>query len=253
MGIVNVTPDSFSDGGAFADASEAIAHGRRLIAEGADVLDVGGESSRPGADPVSAEHEADRILPVIEALAADVRVSVDTAKAAVAMAAVHAGASLVNDITASLHDVAAETGAGWIAMHMQGQPQSMQSDPTYDDVVAEVRSHLLERARQAAAAGVSEVWIDPGIGFGKTRAHNWALLAALPELVEAGWPVAIGTSRKGFLGAVLGQADGSGAVSVGDRLEGSVATMSHAAVCGVGMVRVHDVAATVGALRAVAA
>ena len=253
MGILNVTPDSFSDGGAFLDPERAIAHGRQLIVEGADVVDVGGESSRPGAEPVSEDDELARVLPVVEALADDVRVSIDTAKAAVAHAAVDAGASLLNDTSAALHEVAATEGVGWVAMHMQGRPQTMQQDPSYGDVVVEVIDHLVSRARRAAADGVTEVWIDPGIGFGKTAEHNWTLLAALPRLVETGWPVAVGTSRKAFLGTVLGQADGSdGPTPVDDRLEGSLATATHAAACGAGMVRVHDVAATVGALRAVA-
>jgi dihydropteroate synthase len=254
MGIVNVTPDSFSDGGRFIDAAAAIEHGRSLLEQGADIVDVGGESSRPGADPVSADEELARVLPVIEALAGDVRVSIDTTKAAVAEAAIDAGASLVNDITATLHEVAADRGVGWIAMHMQGEPRTMQVDPRYRDVVAEVIEFLVARARVASAAGVAEVWIDPGIGFGKTAAHNWALLAAVDRLAETGWPVAVGTSRKSFLATPLARADG-GAPSIvaDDRLEGSVATATWAASLGAGMVRVHDVAATVGALRAVAA
>ncbi|CAN5704932.1 dihydropteroate synthase [soil metagenome] len=254
MGVVNVTPDSFSDGGRFSGADRAIAHGRVLVAEGADIVDVGGESSRPGAEPVSEAEELHRVLPVIEALAGEVRVSIDTAKAGVARAAVAAGATLLNDITASLHEVAADTGVGWVAMHMQGQPRTMQVEPRYRDVVAEVTAFLVDRARTAAAAGVTEVWIDPGIGFGKTAAHNWALIAAVSDLAATGWPVAVGTSRKGFLGVTLGEADGrDGPTTVTDRLEGSVATVVHAAAAGAGMVRVHDVAATVAALATVAA
>lgn len=257
MGILNVTPDSFSDGGRFTDASRAVEHGRALVAAGADLVDVGGESSRPGAEPVSIAEELRRILPVIEALAPEVRISVDTAKAEVAEAAIDAGATLVNDITASLHEVAADRGVGWVAMHMQGRPRSMQVAPRYHDVVAEVVEHLVARARRASAAGVAEVWIDPGIGFGKTAEHNWTLLAALPELVATGWPVAVGTSRKAFLGQALGRADAGGGPAAptppDDRLEGSLATATLAAAAGVGMVRVHDVAGTVGALRAVAA
>lgn len=254
MGILNVTPDSFSDGGEFADADAAIAHGESMIAAGADIVDVGGESSRPGATPVTEAEELRRVLPVIEALAGDVRVSVDTAKPAVAKAAVAAGASLINDISASMHRVAASCGAGWIAMHMQGSPSTMQRRPAYTDVVAEVIDDLMERARAGLADGVSEVWIDPGIGFGKTAADNWTLLAALPRLVDTGWPVALGTSRKAFLGAAMALADGvAEPTPVGDRLEGSLATATHAAACGVGLLRVHDVAATVGALQAVAA
>lgn len=254
MGIVNVTPDSFSDGGRFTDPARAIAHARSLVAQGADIIDVGGESSRPGADPVTGADELGRVLPVIEALAGEVRISIDTAKAAVARAAVDAGATLVNDITASLHDVAAERGVGWVAVHMQGRPRTMQADPRYHDVVTEVVAFLEERARAASADDVTEVWIDPGIGFGKTPHHNWMLLAALDRLVATGWPVAVGTSRKAFLGTTLGRADRSpGPAPADDRLDGSVATATHAAIAGAAMVRVHDVAATVGALRAVAA
>lgn len=251
MGIVNVTPDSFSDGGQFTDPRAAVAHARRLVDEGADVIDVGGESSRPGAAPVPADVEAERVLPVIEALAGVVRVSIDTARAAVAHRAVDAGATLVNDITASLHEVAAERGVGWIAMHMRGEPRTMQDHPRYGDVVAEVTGHLVARAEAARRAGVAEVWIDPGIGFGKTAAHNWALLAAVPHLAATGWPVAVGTSRKSFLGSLFAADDGAPAPP-DDRLEGSVATAVRAAMDGAAMVRVHDVAATVAALEAVA-
>ncbi len=252
MGIVNVTPDSFSDGGHHLDPRSAIEHARRLVRQGADIVDVGGESSRPGAAPVSEAEELARVVPVIEALAGEVRVSVDTAKAAVARAAIDAGATLVNDITASLHHVAAEGNVGWVAMHMQGTPRTMQEAPSYHDVVAEVTDHLVRRAETARADGVTEVFIDPGIGFGKTAGHNWALLAAVPRLVATGWPVAVGTSRKAFLGVVLASADGAPA-PVDDRLEGSVATAVRAALDGAALVRVHDVAATVGALRAAAA
>jgi len=254
MGIVNVTPDSFSDGGQHDRPSAAIAHGRRLLADGAEVIDVGGESSRPGADAVDEATELERVIPVIEALAPDVRVSIDTAKAEVARAAVAAGATLLNDITSSLATVAADLGVGWVAMHMQGEPRTMQADPRYDDVVAEVTDHLVARATAAREVGVEEVWIDPGIGFGKTAAHNWALLAAVPHLVATGFPVAIGTSRKGFLGSLLGAADGETDLTpTDDRLEGSVATAVRAALDGAGLLRVHDVATTVAALRAVAA
>ena len=252
MGVVNVTPDSFSDGGRFVDPEAAVAQGLALVAAGADVVDVGGESTRPGADPVDEATELARVVPVVAALASHVRVSIDTTKPAVALAAIDAGATLVNDVAASLAAVAAERSVGWVAMHMQGQPRSMQLDPHYDDVVAEVRSFLCERAETARAGGVAEVWIDPGIGFGKTLDHNWALLAALDDLVATGWPVAVGTSRKGFLGALLATADGVDAVAADDRLEGSVATAVWAAEHGASMVRVHDVAATVAALRAIA-
>ncbi len=184
MGVVNVTPDSFSDGGRYLDRAAALAHARALVAEGADWIDVGGESTRPGADPVDEDEELRRVVPVVAALAADgVPTSIDTRKAAVAAAAVDAGARMVNDVTARLGDVAAATGAAFVAMHMQGEPGTMQVDPHYDDVVTEVRDHLVARADAARAAGVSEVWIDPGIGFGKTLAHNLDLLAHLDVLV----------------------------------------------------------------------
>ncbi len=253
MGIVNVTPDSFSDGGEHLDAVDAVAYGRDLVRQGADVVDVGGESSRPGARSVSEAVELARVMPVVAALAGEVRVSIDTAKPAVAHAAIDAGATLVNDITASLYHVAAERGVGWVAMHMQGRPATMQHHPVYGDVVAEVTDALVGRASAARRAGVEEIWIDPGIGFGKTASHNWALLAAVPHLVATGWPVVVGTSRKGFLGAVLGRADGTEEhAPIDDRLEASVATAVRAALDGAAMVRVHDVTATIGALRAAA-
>lgn len=246
MGIVNVTPDSFSDGGRHLEAAAAIAHGRALVAEGADWIDVGGESTRPGAAPVTEAEELRRVLPVVEALAGDgTRVSIDTRKPAVARAAVAAGARLVNDTSSSLGEVAAELGVAWAAMHAKGEPATMQDDPRYDDVVAEVRDHLVARAEAALAAGVPEVWIDPGIGFGKTAAHNLALLAHLDQLVVTGHPVLVGTSRKAFLGGLLGRSDGrDGPAPVDDRLEGSVATATWAMAVGARMVRVHDVAAT---------
>jgi dihydropteroate synthase len=219
-----------------------VAHGRALVDEGADVVDVGGESTRPGAGPVDEAEERRRVVPVIEALAPSVRVSVDTRSAAVAEAAVAAGATLVNDVSASLWPVAAEVGAGWVAMHMRGEPVTMQEAPRYDDVVAEVGAFLQERAAQARAAGVEEVWIDPGIGFGKTLEHNLALLRSLDRLVAGGVPVVVGASRKGSLGQLTGGAP------VDDRLEASVATAVWAVEQGAAMVRVHDVAATVRAL-----
>lgn len=245
MGVLNVTPDSFSDGGRYFDHDAAIAHGLELAAEGADVVDVGGESTRPGAQAVSEAEERRRVVPVVEALAPHVRVSVDTRKRAVAEAAIAAGATLVNDVSASLWDVAAATGTGWIAMHMRGEPATMQLDPRYDDVVREVREHLVARAEAAAAAGVREVWIDPGIGFGKTTAHNLTLLAHLRELAATGWPVVVGTSRKAFLGTLTGVAEPA------KRLEGSLATAVWAMAEGAAMVRVHDVRATVQAARLV--
>ena len=245
MGVLNVTPDSFSDGGRFLDPERAVAHGLDLAAQGADVVDVGGESTRPGADPVDEAEELRRVLPVIGALAPHVRVAVDTSKPAVARAAVEAGATLVNDVSASLQEVAAATGAGWVAMHMQGTPRSMQDAPRYGDVVAEVREFLVRRAEAAAALGIEEVWVDPGIGFGKTARHNLLLLRELRSLVAAGFPVLVGTSRKSFLGTLAGGAP------VDDRIEGSLATAVCAMAQGAGMVRVHDVAATVAAARLV--
>ena len=246
MGVVNVTPDSFSDGGRWLDADAAIAHGRELFAEGADVVDIGGESTRPGAAPVPEAEELRRVLPVVEALAAEGRVSIDTRHAPVAAAAVRAGATLVNDVSASpeLWAVAAEHGVGYAAMHMQGTPQTMQDDPRYDDVVVEVRDFLVERANAARDAGVAEVWIDPGIGFGKTADHNLSLLKHLGVLVDAGFPVVIGTSRKRFLQRIIG-------AGADDVLEGSVATAVAAMAAGARMVRVHDVKATVQAARVV--
>ena len=206
MGILNVTPDSFSDGGLWLDRDRAVARAQVMIEEGADVVDVGGESTRPGADPVTVDEELRRVVPVIEALAGQIRLSVDTTKPEVAEAAVEAGASLINDVSASLWPVAARTGAGWVAMHRQGSPTTMQSDPHYDDVVAEVTGLLVDRAREARAAGVDEVWIDPGIGFGKTVDHNVRLLASLEDLVDTGYPVVVGTSRKTFLGHLAASA-----------------------------------------------
>ena len=282
MGIVNFTPDSFSDGGRYLSVEAAVAHGLALVAEGADIVDVGGESSRPGAEPVPAAEERRRVVPVIEALAPHVRVSVDTTKPDVARAAVEAGATLINDVSASLDAVAAETGAGWVAMHRQGTPQTMQLEPHYDDVVAEVSAFLAARAAAARDRGVEEVWVDPGIGFGKTAAHNLSILRHLDHLVALGWPVVVGTSRKATLGRVLAASDRRGRVelatgqqalaaldstidaaagaadaltptAVDDRLEASVATATWALHQGAGMVRVHDVLACRQAARVVAA
>ena len=246
MGVLNVTPDSFSDGGRWLDPDAAVAHGLGMVEEGADVVDVGGESTRPGAEPVPAGEERRRVVPVIEALAPHVRVSIDTRKAEVAEAAIAAGATLLNDVSASLAPMAAAAGpgVGWVAMHMQGDPRTMQQSPTYGDVVAEVRAFLVERA---SAAGVDEVWIDPGIGFGKTIEHNLALLAHLDELVATGWPVVVGTSRKSFLGRLTGDAPPD------DRVEASVATAAWALDQGAAMVRVHDVGPTVAAARLLSA
>ena len=240
MGVLNVTPDSFSDGGRWLDFEAAVAHGRDLVAEGADIVDVGGESTRPGAEPVPVEEELRRVVPVVRELAPHVRVSVDTRKPEVAAAAVEAGASILNDVSASLHRVAASTGAGWIAMHMKGEPRTMQQEAHYDDVVEEVRAFLVARAEAGRAAGV-----DPGIGFGKTVEHNLTLLAHLHELVATGWPVVVGTSRKSFIGSLTGGA------AVDDRLEGSLATATWAMAQGAAVVRVHDVGPTVQAARLV--
>ena len=253
MGVVNVTPDSFSDGGRFADHHAAVAHGLALGDEGADWVDVGGESTRPGAQPVPEAEELRRVVPVVESLAAaGLAVSIDTRKVAVARAAVGAGATLLNDVGARLGAVAADLGVAWAAMHAQGEPATMQDAPRYRDVVTEVRDELVARADAARAAGVPQVWIDPGIGFGKTAAHNLQLLARLEELVAAGYPVLVGTSRKGFLGELLGASDGrDGPAPTDDRLEGSLATATWAMACGVRMVRVHDVRATVHAAQVV--
>ena len=246
MGILNVTPDSFSDGGRWFDPGRAVARGLELADEGADIVDVGGESTRPGAVEVPVEEELRRVVPVVEGLSGHVRVSVDTTKEAVAEAAVGAGATLVNDVSATLWPVAARCGVGWVAMHRRGTPATMQDDPRYDDVVADVRALLADRAQQAAAAGVREIWIDPGIGFGKTVGHNLALLAGLDSFVATGYPVLVGTSRKAFLG-VLGAGPDGVAVPADERLPASLATATYALRQGAGMVRVHDVAATVQA------
>ena len=267
MGVLNVTPDSFSDGGRFLDRDAAVVHGLALIEQGADIVDVGGESTRPGASPVSEQEELDRVIPVITALAGRVRISVDTTKASVASAAIAAGATLINDVSASLWPIAAAArpAVGWVAMHRQGTPTTMQRAPCYDDVVAEVRAFLADRVHSARDAGVAEVWVDPGIGFGKTVDHNLTLLAHLRALVDDGAPVMVGTSRKSFIAKVLGSAPAPAPASAEapapalapasaeapapaeDRLEGSLASAVWALSQGVGMVRVHDVAATVQA------
>ena len=208
MGVVNVTPDSFSDGGRYLDHGAAVAHGRRIVAEGAEWVDVGGESTRPRAEPVPAAEEARRVVPVVATLASEgVRVSIDTRKADVARAALDAGAGMVNDVSATLAEVAAAAGAAFVAMHMLGDPRTMQEDPRYDDVVADVRDFLVGRAEAARSAGVAEVWLDPGIGFGKSLDHNVDLLANLDVLVATGYPVLVGTSRKQMLGRLAARAD----------------------------------------------
>lgn len=253
LGILNVTPDSFSDGGRYLDVDAAVARAEEMLAEGADLIDVGGESTRPGAGPVDERDERSRVVPVIEALAGRCRISIDTRHRSVAEAAVEAGASLINDISASLHPVAAEAGVGWLAMHMQGEPPTMQDRPEYRDVVEEVLAFLVQRAEAAVAAGVGEVWIDPGFGFGKTLRHNLELLASVDRFVATGFPVSVGTSRKGMCGALLAESDGADeTVPVDDRLEASVATATWAMVQGARMVRVHDVKAAWQAAMVVA-
>lgn len=244
MGVLNVTPDSFYDGGRYLDHQAAIRRGFEMIDEGADVIDVGGESSRPGADPVDVLEECRRVIPVIEALAGSTRVSVDTAKPEVARRAVAAGATLLNDISSSLGAVAAETGVGIVLMHMLGTPKTMQEAPVYDDVVAEVVAYLADVARSAVKLGVNEIYVDPGIGFGKGLGDNLALLRALPMLVHQGVPVLVGTSRKSTLG-VIAVGDDVAPLGVDDRFEASLATAIWSMSCGAAMVRVHDVKATV--------
>jgi dihydropteroate synthase len=247
MGVVNVTPDSFSDGGEFLDPAAAIAHGRRLAADGAGILDIGGESTRPGADPVPEREELDRVIPVIEGIRgedADVRISIDTSKAAVAAAALDAGADYVNDVTALRGDpemaaVVAERGVDVCLMHMLGTPRTMQAEARYDDVVADVKAFLAERIELAVGEGIAEerIWVDPGIGFGKTVEHNLELLRRLAELRELGRPVVIGTSRKSFIGRLTGR-------DVGERLGGTIASNVLALASGADVLRVHDVLQT---------
>jgi dihydropteroate synthase len=256
MGILNVTPDSFSDGGEWLDAQAAVAHAREMAAEGAELIDVGGESTRPGADPVSEGEELRRVLPVVEALAVDLpaTLSIDTSKAAVARAALAAGARFVNDVTALRGDpemvgVVAEAGCDCCLMHMLGEPRTMQDDPHYSDVVVDVRAFLEERAAFAVASGIApaRIHVDPGIGFGKTAAHNLELLRRLDEIATVGFPVVIGASRKSFLGRLTGRTDPH------DRAAATVATSVLAFERGARVFRVHDVAPTVDALKVAAA
>jgi dihydropteroate synthase len=271
MGIVNVTPDSFSDGGSFLDPDAAISHARALVGEGADILDIGGESTRPGAEPVSVEEELRRVLPVLKAIAAGSIaepgrqpapiVSIDTSKASVARAAVEAGATLVNDVTAlrgdrTMVDVVADSGADCCLMHMLGEPRTMQRDPRYADVLDDVKAFLEERLSFAVGAGVREerIMLDPGIGFGKTVAQNLELLNRLQELTTLGRPLVVGTSRKWFLGRILADAAGAAEpVGAASRLPGTIATNVLALARGASVFRVHDVAPVRDALAVAAA
>jgi dihydropteroate synthase len=256
MGVVNVTPDSFSDGGTFEDDDAAVRHARRLVEEGAAIVDVGGESTRPGAAPVPAEEELRRVVPVVEGIAAlglPARISVDTMKLEVARAAVDAGASYVNDVTAFRHDpeiagLVAERGLECCLMHMLGEPRTMQQDPRYDDVVSDVKAFLEERLEAAVAAGIPEerVQLDPGIGFGKTLEHNLELLRRLGEIAAIGRPVVLGTSRKSFIGRITGR-------DVAGRVHGTVATCVLGYERGARVFRVHDVAAVHDGLSVAAA
>jgi dihydropteroate synthase len=255
VGVLNVTPDSFSDGGRYLGVDAALAQGRRLAAEGAAIVDVGGESTRPGSDPVSADVELERVLPVVEGLAAEgIAVSIDTSKAVVAQAALAAGAVLVNDVTAlrgdrAMAEVVAATGADLCLMHMLGEPRTMQDDPRYDDVVSDVKAFLEERLAFAVGEGIARerVWLDPGIGFGKTVEHNLTLLRRLDEIVAIGQPVVVGTSRKRFLGTL------AGGRAEDERLAGTIATNVLAYERGATIFRVHDVAPVVDALGVAAA
>ena len=270
MGVLNVTPDSFSDGGEFLDSRAAIAHALTLVSEGADILDVGGESTRPGAQPVSGEEELRRVLPVLEGIAAaDMdrpQVSIDTSKASVARAALDAGATIVNDVSAlradpRMAEVVAQSGAECCLMHMLGEPRTMQGvggvgGPQYNDVVDDVKAFLEERLSFAVSAGISEqrIMLDPGIGFGKTVEHNLTLLRRLDELAVLGRPLLVGTSRKSFLGRLI--ADGAGEqepVAAGARLPGTIATNVLAFERGASVFRVHDVAPLRAALTVAAA
>jgi len=249
MGVVNVTPDSFSDGGKYLDSNAAITHGLKLLRDGAEILDVGGESTRPGAEEVQWEEEMRRVEPVVAGLAGKATLSIDTSKAAVAAAAIDVGATIVNDVTALRGDlemgpVCAEQGVTVVLMHMPGDPRTMQGDPRYEDVVDDVKAFLAERLEFALSFGVEEerIWLDPGIGFGKTLEHNLELLRRLSELRDLGRPLVIGTSRKSFIGKI----DGS---EVGDRIGGTIASSVLAAAEGADVLRVHDVAEIGQAMR----
>jgi len=254
MGVINVTPDSFSDGGAFIEPDAAVTHGKRLVAEGADILDIGGESTRPGADPVSEDEELWRVMPVLEGLQdVGAKLSIDTMKPAVAKAALETGATIVNDVTAfrfapEMAGLVAESGATTCLMHMLGEPRTMQLNPTYDDVVSDVKAFLEERLNFATSEGISEekIWLDPGIGFGKNLEHNLELLRRLDELTALGRPIVIGTSRKSFLAKLTGR-------DVAERLAGTIATNVLALERGATIFRVHDVAEVGDALKVAAA
>jgi dihydropteroate synthase len=255
MGVLNVTPDSFSDGGRFLEPSAAVAQAERMAAEGADLIDVGGESTRPGADPVSEQEELGRVVPVLEQLRArsEAPLSIDTSKATVARAAIAAGAAFVNDVTAlrgdrSMAGVVAEAGVDVCLVHMKGEPRTMQEDPRYDDVVAEVRAFLERQLAFAVEAGISpdRIWLDPGIGFGKALEHNLELIRRLSEIAAIGRPVVVGASRKRFVGALTGRSEDQ-------RQAGSLAAAVLAFERGASMLRVHDVAATRDALAVAAA
>jgi dihydropteroate synthase len=244
MGIVNVTPDSFSDGGMFDDAAQAVKHGLQLIADGADILDVGGESTRPGSDPVTTDEELRRVTPVIEGLHAEAPhtpISVDTRHAAVAGIAIEAGAAIVNDVSAAadpdMLSLARDTGAGLVLMHMQGEPKTMQEHPVYGDVVSEVRDFLASKIGSAVAAGVprDRLCVDPGIGFGKDLGHNLALLREIDTFAELRVPVLVGVSRKRFIGQLSGVEDPT------ERVDGTAGAVAWCAARGVDVVRVHDV------------
>jgi dihydropteroate synthase len=252
MGILNVTPDSFSDGGKFQALETAVEHGLQMVAEGADIIDIGGESTRPGANPVQALEEIARTVPVIKKLRekTGVLISVDTRKVEVARAALAAGADIINDISAladpAMASVAAETGAGLVLMHMQGTPETMQNNPRYDDVVSNVWNFLEERMNFAVARGVApeQIVLDPGIGFGKTDEHNLALLKGIPQLAASGRPVLVGASRKSFIGRITGG-------EPDDRLAGSLAIAGFAVLRGAHILRVHDVKESCDAARLV--
>lgn len=251
MGILNVTPDSFSDAGVYLDVDAAVRRGVEMVEQSADIIDVGGESTRPGASPVDEAEERSRVIPVVTRLAreVDAAISIDTAKASVAEAALEAGAHIVNDVTAMRGDrlmakVVAGSGAGLVLMHMLGEPRTMQENPTYTDVVSDVKQALLGWAETAESAGVarSAICIDPGIGFGKTLEHNLSLIRSLRELADSGFPVLLGPSRKSFIGAVLD-------VPVDERVEGTSAVAAWAVTQGVRVLRVHDVEEMVRVIR----